>query len=259
MSGANRLPSQDGERVDRNTPIRFSFEGRSYEGYEGDSIASALAANDVWVLSRSFKYRRPRGVLTMAGQDANTLVQLPDEPNVLADTTPIAEGLTVSGQNYDGSLERDWGAAMGAFAPFLPVGFYYKAFFKPKGAWRFWEPIVRNRAGLGKVNTATPHNYYDKAYGFYDVVVVGGGPAGMAAALEAAQKGAEVLLIEENPTLGGSLTYARFDAEGSAAAAQRDALVSAVEAESNIQAMTGGAGGASQTIRSSGTSLGAAT
>ena len=103
-------------------------------GFEGDIIASALAANDRWILSRSFKYRRPRGVLTMAGQDANTLVQLPDEPNVLADRHPIAEGLVVEGQNFDGSLERDRGALIGAFGKFLPVGFYYKTLLPAQAA-----------------------------------------------------------------------------------------------------------------------------
>ncbi len=150
--GINRLTPQPGERIDRSKTLRFAFEGETREGYAGDTIASALAANGEWILSRSFKYRRPRGILTMAGQDANTLVQLPEEPNVLADTVAIRDGLEVRGQNYDGSLKNDYGAAMGLFGRFLPVGFYYKAFYKPKGAWKYWEPVVRNRAGLGKVN-----------------------------------------------------------------------------------------------------------
>ena len=98
--------------------------------------------------------------------------------------------------------------------------FYYKAFYKPKGAWKFWEPVIRARAGLGAVNPESPHRYYDKAYLFCDVIVVGGGPAGLAAATEAARHGAEVILVEENPVLGGSLTYARFDVEGFAGRAQ---------------------------------------
>ncbi|MDH3691774.1 MAG: FAD-dependent oxidoreductase, partial [Gammaproteobacteria bacterium] len=119
-----------------------------------------------------------------------------------------------------------------------PVGFYYKAFFKPRGAWKFWEPIVRRKAGLGKVNFNTPHGYYDKAYGFFDVAVIGGGPAGMSAALQAAQTGAEVLLVEEHPVLGGSLSYARFDAEGERAAQLRSELVGAIEASPSIKVMT---------------------
>lgn len=232
----NRLDAQSGEWLDRSETIAFSFDGKSYQGYRGDTIASALAANDRWILSRSFKYRRPRGVLTMAGQDANTLVQLPDEPNVLADTRALSEGLTVDGQNFDGSLDNDRGAYMGLLSKFLPVGFYYKTFFRPRGAWKYWEPVVRAKAGLGKVNEKAHHGYYDKAYGWYDVVVVGGGPAGMAAAATAAQAGAEVLLVEENPRLGGSLSYGRFDAEGNRALAELAALESDL---GKVEVMTG--------------------
>ena len=240
MTGAlNRLAPSPGERLDRSRTIAFSFEGQRVEGFAGDTIASALAANGRWVLSRSFKYRRPRGILTMAGHDANTLVQLPDEPNVLADLCPIAPGLTVMGQNYDGSLDHDRGAWIERLARFMPVGFYYKAFYRPRGAWKFWEPIIRRRAGLGMVNPETAHGSYDKAYGWHDVVVAGGGPAGMAAAIAAAAAGADVLLIEENPTLGGSLTYARFNADGEAGSRTGAELIAAVEDADNISLMTG--------------------
>src|SRR5437667_5823875 len=124
----NRLGASFGRLIDRNQAIAFSFEGRAIEGFAGDTIASALAAEDQWILSRSFKFRRPRGVLTMAGQDSNTLVQLASEPNVLADRRAIEPGLAVTGQNYDGSLEVDRGAFIGAFGRFLPVGFYASAF-----------------------------------------------------------------------------------------------------------------------------------
>ena len=232
-----RLPAPAGRLLDRSRQVAFSFEGRGYEGFAGDTIASALAANGQWLLSRSFKYHRPRGVLTMAGQDANTLVQLKEEPNVLADRREIEPGLEIWGQNYTGSLERDRDAWIGRFGSFLPVGFYYKAFYKPKGAWRYWEPIIRRRAGLGRVNLDASPGYYDKAYGWPDVAVIGGGPAGMSAALEAAGAGAEVILIEEGPILGGALNYARLAADGNGAAALRDELVAAVEAEPNIQVL----------------------
>lgn len=232
----NRLPERPGEWVDRSSTVNFSFDGTGYQGFAGDTIASALAAHDRWILSRSFKYRRPRGVLTMAGQDANTLVQLPDEPNVLADTRLISDGLRVEGQNFDGSLENDRGAYMGLFSKFLPVGFYYKTFFRPRGAWKLWEPIVRARAGLGKVNEKAHHGYYDKAYGWYDVVVIGGGPAGMAAAATAAKAGGDVLLVEENVQLGGSLAYARFDADGTRADAELNSLKADLD---GVTVMTG--------------------
>jgi len=235
----HRLPAPAGLLIDRDTPIEFRFEGRGYRGYAGDTIASALAANGVKVLSRSFKYHRPRGILTMAGQDANTLVQLEHEPNVLADRHPISEGLEVRAQNVFGSLNRDWGALLGVIGRFMPVGFYYRAFFRPSGVFeRIWEPIFRKTTGLGTVNLKTPHGYYDKAYGFYDVAVVGGGPAGLSAALVAARAGASVLLVEENPVLGGALGYARFDVEGERGARLREELVREVAAEPGIEVMT---------------------
>ena len=241
MSAASddlRLPPQSGEWIDRSEEISFSFEGLTFTGFGGDVIASALAANGIRMLSRSFKYRRPRGILTMAGQDANTLVQLPGEPNVLADRHPIAPGLEVMGQNYTGSLKFDRGAYIERFARFLPVGFYYKTFYKPRGAWKFWEPIVRARAGLGKIDESAPHGYYDKAYDFCDVAVVGGGPAGMSAALAAAEAGAEVLLFEEHVRLGGSGTYARFAADDGDNRKRIADLIAAVEGEANIRVMT---------------------
>src|SRR6201991_3237950 len=109
FSGQNRLAEPHGLLIDRTQPVTFTFEGRDFAGYAGDTIASALAANDAWMISRSFKYHRPRGVLTMVGQDANTLVQVGDEPNCLADKREIANGLAVEGQNYVGTLESDRG------------------------------------------------------------------------------------------------------------------------------------------------------
>jgi len=238
MSGDNRLPPPYGTLIDRERPVDFSFEGAPYSGLAGDCIASALAANDHWLLSRSFKYRRPRGVLTMAGQDANTLVQIGAEPDVLADRFAITEGLAVKGQNYEGSLAFDKGRWVELLASFMPVGFYYKAFYKPKGAWKFWEPIIRRRAGLGRVDPAARHGYYDKEYMFADVAVVGGGPAGLSAALQAASGGAEVILIDEGPRLGGSLGYARFDADGARGEALQHRLARRVAAAPGIRVLS---------------------
>lgn len=205
-----RLDEPVGSLIDRTRPLSFTFEGRRLTGCAGDTVASALMANGVRLLSRSFKYHRPRGVLTMAGQDANTLVQLPDEPNVLADRHPLAEGLEVLGQNYSGTLEADRDSRIGRFSRLLPVGFYYKAFYRPEGVWeRLWEPFFRRKAGLGRVDPAAKPHRHDKIHEFCDVAVVGGGPAGLSAALAAGEAGAEVALVDENPALGGSLGYAR--------------------------------------------------
>ncbi|MFA6155322.1 2Fe-2S iron-sulfur cluster-binding protein [Mesorhizobium sp.] len=209
----NRLAEPWGSRIDRSRPIRFTFEGKNFEGYAGDSIASALAASGQWVLSRSFKYHRPRGILSMTGADANTLVQLPFEPNVAADRAPVSEGLLVSAQNVNGTLERDRDAIMDRLGRFLPVGFYYRTFMGPRrDSWlKFWEPMIRRKAGLGVVDTAAPHRHFDKTHLHCDILVVGAGPAGLNAAIIAAEGGADVVLCDENPEIGGSLTYGRHD------------------------------------------------
>ncbi|OEC33942.1 sarcosine oxidase subunit alpha [Pseudomonas cuatrocienegasensis] len=235
MSAQDRLPAPLGLLIDRNAPLTFQFDGKPLQGLAGDSIASALLANGRWLLSRSFKYHRPRGPLSMAGQDANTLVQLPDEPNVLADMQPLAAGQTVTGQNYAGSLDKDRDAVLGHFSTFMPVGFYYRSFFKPKGMWKIWEPLIRKKAGLGVLDLNFQPQYHDKAFLFTDLAVIGAGPAGLSAALAAANAGAKVLLIEQQPYLGGALAWARFDIEGQRGGQLREELLAAVESHANIR------------------------
>lgn len=237
-SSQTRLPAPQGLLIDRNRPLTLSFEGERYQGYAGDTIASALLANGRRVLSRSFKYHRPRGPLTMAGQDANTLVQLGGEPNVLADRQLAQEGQQVEGQNYNGSLDNDRDAVLGLFGRFMPVGFYYRSFFKPLGVWDKWEGLIRKKAGLGRIDTAFEPEYYDKAYLFHDLLVVGAGPAGLSAALKAADGGASVLLVEEQPVLGGALNYHRFDIDGNRAQRLRADLISRVQRHDNITVLT---------------------
>jgi sarcosine oxidase subunit alpha len=219
----NRLPEPWGSRIDRTRPVRFTFEGNAFEGYEGDSIASALAASGQWVLSRSFKYHRPRGILSMTGAEANTLVQLPSEPNVAADRTPISEGLRVSAQNVNGSLEHDRDAVIDRLGRFLPVGFYYRTFMGPRrDSWlKLWEPMIRRKAGLGVVDTKAPPRPFDKTHLHCDLLVVGAGPAGLSAAISAAETGADVVLCDENCEIGGSLTYGRYDPETLSALSSR--------------------------------------
>ncbi|MFJ4385374.1 2Fe-2S iron-sulfur cluster-binding protein [Pseudomonas sp. NPDC089408] len=237
MNSHTRLPAPMGLLIDRERPLHFQFDGQACAGFAGDSIASALLGNGRWLLSRSFKYHRPRGPLSMAGQDANTLVQLPEEPNVLADMEPARDGQLVKGQNFSGSLTHDRDAYLGKFSRFMPVGFYYRSFYKPKGMWKVWEPLIRKKAGLGMLALGFKPQYYDKAYLFVDVAVIGAGPAGLRAALDAANAGAKVLLIEQQPVLGGSLTYARFDIAGTRAASLRQELLAAVEGHPNIQVL----------------------
>jgi sarcosine oxidase subunit alpha len=240
MAGMNRLPAPFGAWIDRSKPVAFTFEGKPIEGFAGDNIASALLANGQTMISRSFKYHRPRGVLTMAGQDSNSLVQVGDEPNCLADKRRIEPGLKVEAQNYVGSFEDDKGRFTELVERFLPVGFYYKSFHEQKKSWAKWEPIIRAMAGLGKADLKADfhHSYYDKQYLFADVAVIGGGPAGMVAALSAAESGAEVILVDEGAELGGSLCYARFNADGTRGALTRAELAAAIAARSNIRVLS---------------------
>lgn len=226
MSGAGRLDGPEwGLLIDRSTPLTFTFDGRLHNGFQGDVIASALYAEGRRVLSRSFKYHRPRGVLTMAGHDANTVVQVAEEPNVRADRYLLRDGIGVASVNRLGSLDLDLLAAMGLFKRFLPVGFYYKTFYWPNGVWPWFERPIRRLAGLGHLEPAAHHKSYDKAYLFADVLVAGGGPAGLEAAIAAAEAGAETLLIDEWPEPGGSLLYGRGGVDRAASVAARRDLV----------------------------------
>ena len=236
-----RLPEPYGLWVDRTQTVTFTFEGQPYSGLRGDTIATALAANDQWLLSRSFKYHRPRGLLTLAGQDANTLVQLSSDPNALADRVLITEGLVVQAQNFSGTLKRDRNAILGWLAPFLPVAFYYKAFFRPRGIWQLWARFFRKRAGLGVIDQGFKPKRFTQSHRHCDILVIGGGPAGLAASFEAAEAGADVLLVDENVALGGSLNYADADADatGSADGLTRAALIERVEQFENLETLTG--------------------
>ncbi|PTU74739.1 2Fe-2S iron-sulfur cluster-binding protein [Pseudomonas mangrovi] len=235
MTSPSRLPAPMGLLIDRDRPLHFEFDGTRYQGFAGDSIASALLGNGRWLLSRSFKYHRPRGPLSMAGQDANSLVQLPSEPNVLADMHPLQADLAVTGQNFSGSLTKDRDAFLGHFSRFMPVGFYYRSFYKPKGMWKVWEPLIRKKAGLGVLDLDFRPEYHDKAFLFTDVAVVGAGPAGLQAALSAAEGGARVLLIEQQPILGGALNWARFAIDDEPAHRLGQELCAAVESHPNIR------------------------
>ena len=235
----SRLPAIKGERIDRGAAVEFTFEGRRVSGYRGDTISSALAAVGVRILGRSFKYHRPRGLLSAAGHDVNAMMQVRNGtrsvPNVRADVVAVQAGWDVTAVNTRGGLERDSLSVFNRLAPFLPVGFYYKAFHS-KRWFPHWERLFRSLAGLGQVDLQAPVRSTPKRYDFCDVLVVGAGPSGLAAALAAASRGASVLLAEENPTVGGSGLYARGGANDTAERTQ--SLIASVQANPRIQVLT---------------------
>ncbi|MDR0737412.1 MAG: (2Fe-2S)-binding protein [Zoogloeaceae bacterium] len=231
-----RLPSVEREWLDRAQKIEFSFEGRRYEGYAGDSVSSALWANGVRVLGRSFKYHRPRGLLSLANHDVNALFQHGGEPNIRGDARLLEAGMQLTAVNtFGGGVDYDNGRFLGLISRFLPVGFYYKA-FHTKALFPLWEKVFRLTTGLGKVDFATPRKRTAKAYDFCDVLVVGGGPSGLAAARAAAKTGASVAIVDENARLGGSGVY-QLGADAGRAAVL-DALLQEVEAAANIRVIT---------------------
>ena len=207
LPNSARLDPQPGEVIDRSRRVPFTWDGRRYVGYDGDTIASALAAAGVRVFSRSFKYHRPRGLLTASFLDPGCTVQVGDEPNVRAGGRPLLAGMDVRAQNAWPSLDFDVKAANGLVAPFLTTGFYYKTFIKPRRLWPAYEKVLARFASGGRVSRDTVPGYYDKRYAHVDVLVAGAGPAGMAAALAAAESGARTMLVEEEQETGGSLRW----------------------------------------------------
>jgi sarcosine oxidase subunit alpha len=196
--------------IDRTKPVRFRFDGRDYAGYKGDTLASALLANDVRLMGRSFKYHRPRGVLTAGSEEPNALVEVVgaknQTPNVRATVQEVFEGLVTQSQNRLGSLKYDLMAVNDYLSPFLSAGFYYKTFMWPRAFWEgLYEPLIRRAAGLGSLSGRHDEGAYEKAHAFCDVLVIGSGPAGLMAALTAGRAGADVILAEESHALGGRL------------------------------------------------------
>ncbi|MSR81870.1 MAG: FAD-dependent oxidoreductase [Candidatus Latescibacteria bacterium] len=229
---SGRLAPQVGEAIDRNHTFQFSFEGRTYPAHPGDTIASALTAAGVGVLSRSFKYHRPRGLLCGAGHCPNCLVQIGDEPNVRACQRPVEEGMAVSAQNVWPSLDTDLLSLTKYLSPLMPVGFYYKTFMRPRALWPLYEDFLRRAAGLGVVDPDSHGGGFSKQFLHTQVAVVGGGPAGLSAALAAAAQGAQVLLFEEQPALGGHLRF-------SGSQDSLPALLQEIAAQPRIQVFTG--------------------
>ena len=219
MSGPYRLPS--GGHVDRDRTWAFTFNGRSYAGHPGDTLASALLANGVAFVGRSFKYHRPRGIMTAGVEEPNALVQLGSEdrtlPNMPATAVELYDGLTAESVNCWPSLEYDLGAVSRWFSPILPAGFYYKTFMWPASAWMLYERLIRRAAGLGKAPRGPDPDTYDRMHAHCDVLVVGGGPAGLAAALAAGRAGARVVLADQDTAFGGRLLAEQAVIDGASA------------------------------------------
>jgi sarcosine oxidase subunit alpha len=207
MSRAFR--TAEGGLIDRTAPLHFTFDGTRYSGFEGDTLASALLANGVHFVARSFKYHRPRGIFSAGSEEPNALVQVGDGPRALPNTratqVELYEGLTAYSQNNWPSLRYDMQGLADRFSRLLPAGFYYKTFMRPKRLWEWYESHIRRAAGMGRAPDGPDPDIYDKRRLHCDVLVVGGGPAGLAAALAAGRSGARVVLADEQSRFGGTL------------------------------------------------------
>ena len=225
-----------GRLIDRTKSVTFKFNGRKLQGYAGDTLASALLANDQMLVGRSFKYHRPRGVVASGAEEPNALFNMGEgaffEPNQRATTTEVFDGLTATSQNHWPTLEFDVGAINSYLSRFLPAGFYYKMFMYPRAFWKHvYEPFIRQSAGLGKAPKQKDGSDYEHFYAFYDVVVIGGGIAGLQAAKTAAAAGAKVLVMEQTADWGGRAVVDGVEINGASA----DEFVAATVAE--LQAM----------------------
>ena len=229
--------------VDRSKPISFQFDGNTYRGFAGDTLASALLANDVRMVGRSFKYHRPRGILTAGSEEPNALVTVGQgpatDPNVRATVQEIYDGLSARSQNAWPSLSFDLLSINDLAAPFLGAGFYYKTFMWPRAFWeRVYEPVIRRAAGLGALGAEKDADHYEKAYAFCDLLVTGAGPAGLMAAWTAAQSGAQVILADEDCIMGGRLNAETLHVDGKPGSVWAAGMVAALGAMNNVRLMT---------------------
>ena len=213
-----------GGQIDRKTPLNFSFNGKGLSGFAGDTLASALLANGTHLVGRSFKYHRPRGILSAGIEEPNALMTIGTganaDPNTRATVTELYDGLMAKSQNHIGPLGFDLMAVNDRLSNFLTAGFYYKTFMWPAAFWeKVYEPIIRHAAGLGALSGEDDPSRYDKGYLHCDVLVIGGGATGLMAALTAGRAGLKVILADEDFRLGG-----RLNAENDIIADQRDQI-----------------------------------
>jgi sarcosine oxidase subunit alpha len=235
--------AKGGRLIDRTAPVEFTFNGKRLRGYQGDTLASALLANDQMLVGRSFKYHRPRGIVASGPEEPNALVNLGSgarlEPNQRTTTTELFDGLEATSQNHWPSLDFDVGVVNNYAARFLPAGFYYKTFIHPRPFWKHvFEPIIRRSAGLGKAPTQGDADRYEQAYAFCDVLVVGAGVAGLLAARAAADAGQRVILMEQAPALGGRAPVDETQVDGQPVEAWLAAIEADLAARDNVTIRT---------------------
>ncbi len=235
-----RLPS--GGDIDRTRPVTFTFDGQPMSGFAGDTLASALLGGGRQLVARSFKYHRPRGILTAGAAEPNALVTLGTgpraEPNTRATVTELFDGLAARSQNRWPSLAFDVGAVNGLFSPFLAAGFYYKTFMWPAAFWEsVYEPLIRRAAGLGRATYDAPTDRYEKSWAHCDLLVVGAGPAGLAAAVTAGRAGARVIIVDEGFELGGSLLHETADIDGQPGSGLARAMLAELSSFPNVRCL----------------------
>jgi len=240
MSGGTWRSQSGGNGIDRSRPLGFCFDGRPYQGFAGDTLASALLANGVRIIGRSFKWHRPRGLLGSGCEEPNAIVEVGEGahlvPNCKATQIELFEGLTAHSVNCWPSARFDIFAALDWLARLTPAGFYYKTFLWP--SWHWFEPVIRRAAGLGRAPTATDPDRYEERHEHCDVLVIGGGSAALAAALAATRAGANVVLAEERPKLGGTLRWEEQEIDGRPALAWVESVTRELRSAGNFRGLT---------------------
>ena len=236
----SRLPPAPTQRLNRETELEFHYLGRRMTGHKGDSLAAALYANGVRIFSRSLKYHRPRGLYCLDGEAANTMMTIDGVPNESAETKQLGAGMQVSAQNVKGSPETDRYGILDRFDRLMPAGFYYRVFHRPARLWPFFLDRIRKMAGLGvlDIDQAFDDSKRFEIFLTADVAVLGGGTAGMSAALAAAEQGLRVCLFEQRPWLGGHDDWRVAEFGGKALFQRARELAGRVEDSDNIRVFT---------------------
>ena len=228
-----------GGLINRDKPIEFKFNGKKYIGYEGDTLASALLANGIHLIGRSFKYHRPRGFFGAGVDEPNAKMQVEingcSEPNINATEIELVNGLSASSQNCWPSVNFDIGAINNFLNRFFPAGFYYKTFMWPKSFWyRVYEPFIRKAAGLGIASLEKDKERYEHKYEYCDVLITGSGPSGLASAYSAAKNGAKVILAEDKSRFGGTLLTSEVNIGNQSGKEWADSIISELKEMPNV-------------------------